>query len=118
LIPLAEKTLDDVDKIVYAREFGVAEWLIPAHVRLCQRETSLTREEAAKVGLDSLLIISHLREKARTTYIQSIQDEASQGQYWEFRSLYKGSEGYTTSAASYFEAAVKAWVESDSKKFD
>ncbi|KAG9096903.1 hypothetical protein FRC06_008207, partial [Ceratobasidium sp. 370] len=48
LIPLAEKTLNDVEKIIYSREFGVAEWLAPAHVQLCMRDTSLTKEEAAK----------------------------------------------------------------------
>ncbi|KAG8715174.1 hypothetical protein FRC09_016842, partial [Ceratobasidium sp. 395] len=68
LIPLAEKTLDDIDKIVCAREFGVAEWLAPAHVRLCMRDTPLTKEEAVKVGIDSLLIISRLREKALLTH--------------------------------------------------
>ncbi|CAE6524018.1 unnamed protein product [Rhizoctonia solani] len=50
LLPLAEKNLCDVDKIVFAREFGIKEWLAPAHVRLCQREKPLSTEEARKLG--------------------------------------------------------------------
>ncbi|KAH7338070.1 hypothetical protein B0J17DRAFT_660650 [Rhizoctonia solani] len=38
LLPLAERNLSDVDKIVFAREFDIGEWLAPAHLRLCQRE--------------------------------------------------------------------------------
>ncbi|CAE6408943.1 unnamed protein product [Rhizoctonia solani] len=30
LLPLAEKNLDDVDKIAFAREFNIKEWLVPA----------------------------------------------------------------------------------------
>ncbi|KAG8737469.1 hypothetical protein FRC10_008153 [Ceratobasidium sp. 414] len=89
LIPLAEKTLNDVDKIIYSREFGVAEWLAPAHVQLCMRDTPLTKEEAAKLGFDSLLIISHLREKA----------------------LY-------TPDVSYFQAPVKAWIDSNFERLE
>ncbi|KAG9121350.1 hypothetical protein FRC07_002720 [Ceratobasidium sp. 392] len=60
---LAEKVLDDVDKIVFAREFKVTEWLVPAHTGLCLRETQLTAEEAGKLGLESLFFISQCREE-------------------------------------------------------
>ncbi|KAG8697273.1 hypothetical protein FRC08_006645 [Ceratobasidium sp. 394] len=63
LKPLAERVLDDVDKIVFAREFGVTEWLAPAHVQLCLREEKITTQEAGKLGLDSLLFISRFREE-------------------------------------------------------
>ncbi|CAE7184280.1 unnamed protein product [Rhizoctonia solani] len=66
LIPLAEKHLDDVDKIVFAREFGIKEWLTSAHIRLSQREEYLTTEEARKLEVDSVLLISRMREKYRT----------------------------------------------------
>ncbi|CAE6424785.1 unnamed protein product [Rhizoctonia solani] len=32
LLPLAEKSLGDVDRIVFAREFDIKEWLVPAHL--------------------------------------------------------------------------------------
>ncbi|KAG8703134.1 hypothetical protein FRC08_003056 [Ceratobasidium sp. 394] len=62
LLPLAEKELDDIDKIVFAREFGIKEWLTPAHLKLFQRTTPFTSEEAAKLGVQSLLLISRLRD--------------------------------------------------------
>ncbi|KAH7338067.1 hypothetical protein B0J17DRAFT_562105, partial [Rhizoctonia solani] len=63
LLPLAEKNLGDVDKIVFAREFDIKEWLAPAFIRLCQREERLTIEEARKLEVDSVLMVSHMREQ-------------------------------------------------------
>ncbi|KAG8700090.1 hypothetical protein FRC08_004931 [Ceratobasidium sp. 394] len=63
LKPLAERVLDDVDKIVFAREFKVTEWLAPAHAKLCLREERITTQEAEKLGLSSLLYISRFREE-------------------------------------------------------
>ncbi|QRV78384.1 The BTB (BR-C, ttk and bab)/POZ (Pox virus and Zinc finger) domain [Ceratobasidium sp. AG-Ba] len=62
LMPLAEKALSDVDKIVFAREFKVTDWLLPAHVNLCLREKSVTTQEANKLGLDTLLFMLRFRE--------------------------------------------------------
>ncbi|CAE6439416.1 unnamed protein product [Rhizoctonia solani] len=66
LLPLAEKNLDDIDKIVFAREFGIKEWLSPAHVRLCQREDPISGEEGRRLGVESVLIISRMREQYRS----------------------------------------------------
>ncbi|CAE6489207.1 unnamed protein product [Rhizoctonia solani] len=66
LLPLAEKHLGDVDKIVFAREFDIKEWLAPAYTRLCQREERLSVEEAIKLEVRSVLMISHMREQYRT----------------------------------------------------
>ncbi|KAG8727054.1 hypothetical protein FRC12_022847 [Ceratobasidium sp. 428] len=63
LMPLAEKVLGDADKVVFAREFNVNEWLVPAHVNLCLREKRVTTQEASKLGLESLLFISRFREE-------------------------------------------------------
>ncbi|KAG8725913.1 hypothetical protein FRC11_001191 [Ceratobasidium sp. 423] len=76
LLPLAEKNLDDVDKIVFAREFGIKEWLAPAHIRLYKREEHLSVEEACKLGVYSVLMISRMREKKRG------QTKAVVGQYY------------------------------------
>lgn len=66
LLSLAEKNLNDVDKIVFAREFDIKEWLVPAHLRLCQREEPLGTEEARKLQVDSAVMISRMREQYRT----------------------------------------------------
>ncbi|QRV93146.1 The BTB (BR-C, ttk and bab)/POZ (Pox virus and Zinc finger) domain [Ceratobasidium sp. AG-Ba] len=46
LLSLAKEKLDVIDKIVFAREFGLTEWLVPAHTRLCLRPEPLNTEEA------------------------------------------------------------------------
>ncbi|CAE6424778.1 unnamed protein product [Rhizoctonia solani] len=66
LLPLAEKNLVDVDNIVFAREFDIKEWLAPAHIRLCQRQEHLSGEEARKLGVESVLVISRMREQHRS----------------------------------------------------
>ncbi|CAE6439436.1 unnamed protein product [Rhizoctonia solani] len=53
LLPLAEKSLNDVDRIVFAKEFSIKQWLAPAYVRLCQREERLSIEEARKLDVDA-----------------------------------------------------------------
>ncbi|EUC54209.1 BTB/POZ domain protein [Rhizoctonia solani AG-3 Rhs1AP] len=63
LLPLAEKALGDVDKVLLARELGMEGWLAPAHIRLCQRREQLTGEEARKLGMDSVLLIARMREQ-------------------------------------------------------
>ncbi|KAG9119742.1 hypothetical protein FRC07_005076, partial [Ceratobasidium sp. 392] len=63
LLPLAEKELDNVDKIVFAREFAITEWLAPAHVGLCQRKEPITTDEAFRLGIHSILLISLMREE-------------------------------------------------------
>ncbi|KAG8742103.1 hypothetical protein FRC11_014508, partial [Ceratobasidium sp. 423] len=75
LLPLAEKNLDDVDKIVFAREFDIKEWLAPAHMRLCKREALLSTEEARKLGVDSVLLISRMREQYRNRSSTTIPND-------------------------------------------
>ncbi|KDN37620.1 hypothetical protein RSAG8_10025, partial [Rhizoctonia solani AG-8 WAC10335] len=65
LLPLAGENLGDVDKIVFAREFDIKEWLVPAYTRLCEREERLSIEEATKLEVRSVLMISHVREQYR-----------------------------------------------------
>ncbi|GAB1522792.1 hypothetical protein RhiXN_05911 [Rhizoctonia solani] len=63
LMPIAETMFSEVDKIVFAREFQLEEWIIPAHIKLCQRDSPLNSEEATKIGLSSVLFISRIREE-------------------------------------------------------
>ncbi|CAE7127733.1 unnamed protein product [Rhizoctonia solani] len=70
LLPLAEKDLSDVEKIVFAREFDIEDWLAPAHIRLCLREKPLSTVEAKKLQVDSVLFIMLMREKYRKPILQ------------------------------------------------
>ncbi|CUA72022.1 hypothetical protein RSOLAG22IIIB_04883 [Rhizoctonia solani] len=135
LLPLAEKNLDDVDKIVFAREFDIKEWLAPAHIRLCQRDDHLNIEEARKLHVDSVLMISRMREQHRSPSNTALgghpyckgctgwQNYTSGGNYTcKCCGVYKydefmvycgpgkmGTKANTTNAT--LEAEVKQWVE-------
>ncbi|KAG9098533.1 hypothetical protein FRC07_010618, partial [Ceratobasidium sp. 392] len=51
LLPIAEEELDDVDKVVVARECDIKEWLVNALTRLVrQRVAPFTTDEAIKLG--------------------------------------------------------------------
>ncbi|KEP50070.1 BTB/POZ domain protein [Rhizoctonia solani 123E] len=62
LLPHLDGNLDDVDKIVYAREFDIKEWIIPAYIKLCHRTKPLNSEEAEKIGLKGAMLVFRLRE--------------------------------------------------------
>ncbi|KAG9119009.1 hypothetical protein FRC07_006189 [Ceratobasidium sp. 392] len=62
LLPLAEKELNDVEKVALAREFNNKEWLVIAHINLCLRTEPFTTDEAVKLGVHSLLLIYRLRD--------------------------------------------------------
>ncbi|ELU42411.1 hypothetical protein AG1IA_03585 [Rhizoctonia solani AG-1 IA] len=63
LFSLVDQSFDDPGKIAFAKSFGLKDWLQAPHVRLCQRDEPLTLDEAKKIGVDSLLVISNLREE-------------------------------------------------------
>ncbi|KAG8774816.1 hypothetical protein FRC12_001799 [Ceratobasidium sp. 428] len=67
LVLFAQDKLDDIDKVVLARECGIKQWLEPAHTKLCQRREPFTTDEAAKLGLDSLLLILRIRDESHTS---------------------------------------------------
>ncbi|KAH7338037.1 hypothetical protein B0J17DRAFT_628605 [Rhizoctonia solani] len=85
LLPYLEKTLNDVDKIVYAREFDIKEWVISVYTKLCFRTEPLNNEEAEKVGLKGVLLVFHLREdKGPLSYCGIAVDPGPVGlQIWD-----------------------------------
>ncbi|CAE6470323.1 hypothetical protein ACGC1H_005946 [Rhizoctonia solani] len=137
LLPHAENNLGDVDKIVFAREFDIKDWLAPAHIRLCQRSSPLSTEEARKLGVDSVLLVWRMREQHRDkpsgstsnfiasqtycyactglTYIGSGNTcKACNGSYGYLRCDGAGKMVQTISTTTdntAIEAGVKKWVE-------
>ncbi|CEL53660.1 hypothetical protein RSOLAG1IB_06515 [Rhizoctonia solani AG-1 IB] len=133
LLPLAEKNLDDVDKIIFAREFSIKEWLAPAHVRLCERDTPLTSKEASKLEFESVLIIWRMREqyrgpsstmKVNSNYCNSCAGMSYTGSSYNcngcggysanlrYNGFGKSATGGTVKTNSTaIEAGVKKWVE-------
>ncbi|CAE6470671.1 unnamed protein product [Rhizoctonia solani] len=63
LLPTLGSSLGDVDKIIYAREFGIKDWVTPAYIKLYRRDEPLTTEEAEKLGFKSAMLIFRLREE-------------------------------------------------------
>ncbi|KAH7338040.1 hypothetical protein B0J17DRAFT_409458 [Rhizoctonia solani] len=63
LLPYLKSGLDDVDKIVYAREFGIREWIIPAYINLYRRTEPLSSAEAEKIGFKGAMLVFRLREE-------------------------------------------------------
>ena len=53
-----------IDTIVIAREFGLGPaWLAPAFAEICTRPGRLTRAEAERLGLHSVLEVGWIREE-------------------------------------------------------
>ncbi|KAH7338074.1 hypothetical protein B0J17DRAFT_660673, partial [Rhizoctonia solani] len=69
LKPLAEQVLNDANKIAFAREFHLEQWIVPAHVRLCHRKEPLDSDEAKMIGPEGVLLISRF-ERQGTPRIQ------------------------------------------------
>ncbi|KAL1759895.1 hypothetical protein FB107DRAFT_270624 [Schizophyllum commune] len=60
---LESKASDPFDKIAIAREFGLGpSWLAPAFAEICTRPERLTRAEAERLGLHSVLEVGWIRE--------------------------------------------------------
>ncbi|KAL5633897.1 hypothetical protein ACGC1H_005925 [Rhizoctonia solani] len=91
LLDLADRLLGDVDRIAFAKEFGLKEWLLTPHVNLCQRDQQLNLEEAKKIGIDSLLIINNLREEFPPQMLASNRALAS-----SCNGIGQGNLGYTS----------------------
>ena len=52
-----------VDKVVFGHKYGVEEFLWSGYVELCQRDESLTLEEARRIGLKYVIPIVHARQQ-------------------------------------------------------
>ncbi|KAL1725906.1 hypothetical protein EV714DRAFT_277081 [Schizophyllum commune] len=61
---LESKASNPLDKIAIAREFGLGlAWLAPAFTEICTRPGRLTRAEAERLGLHSVLEVGWIREE-------------------------------------------------------
>lgn len=122
LLPLAQDALNDVDKIVFPREFGIEEWLTPAHLNLCQRPEAITMEEATKIGIFSLLMVSRLREQYRSTngqsqsYCNNCGIASNPNPEWHVatpsysRSITKKHLSQNNTASTTMENKLKTWI--------
>ncbi|KAG9099483.1 hypothetical protein FS749_001164 [Ceratobasidium sp. UAMH 11750] len=75
---LEKAHLSAIDRIRIAREFGLTSWETPAYVELCEREESITEEEANVLGISAFVRVARIREKE-----QRKKGEKSGAQYRE-----------------------------------
>lgn len=54
-----------VDKLIIGRQYDLPQWLLSAYTELCERREPLTLEEGRKLGVDDVVIISHVRHSIR-----------------------------------------------------
>ncbi len=50
------------DRILLGRKYSVAHWISSGYVDLAKREGAVSLEEAGKIGLETALLIQHVRE--------------------------------------------------------
>ena len=57
--------IDPVDKCVLAMQYDVKEWMLAALVKLAQRPEPISTEEGRRMGFETALKLSAVREKVR-----------------------------------------------------
>ncbi|KIJ99656.1 hypothetical protein K443DRAFT_679774 [Laccaria amethystina LaAM-08-1] len=55
--------LDPIDKIYYANQCDIPEWLFTAYKELCQRSDPLEASEAERIGLTTAILVAKAREQ-------------------------------------------------------
>lgn len=57
-----------IDKIVLGRRYNIVEWLKDAYKEVCERPSTLTLEEAMRLGMEDVVTISFLRQEIRPSF--------------------------------------------------
>lgn len=79
-------TVDLVDRVVKAREYGMAEWLRSAYIALTERREVMCPEEAERLGLETTIQLCKVREASLRSYPMYL---------WDSPSAYERSVGIT-----------------------
>ncbi|KAF7309187.1 hypothetical protein MKEN_01121300 [Mycena kentingensis (nom. inval.)] len=72
---LTRRPIDDVERVVLAKDYHVTDWLRTAYQGLLRREKNLTMGDAERIGWQSAFQISHIREAHATLLIASRERE-------------------------------------------
>ncbi|CEL53667.1 hypothetical protein RSOLAG1IB_06522 [Rhizoctonia solani AG-1 IB] len=114
LLSFTWRSFGDVDRVAFAKEFGLKEWLFAPLVNLCQRDEPLALGEARKIGVDSLSLISRLREAFPPQMVTLQRASSSSSIHIPLRS--KRSHNSTTSRAKCVSCLQKdAWVSEETE---
>ncbi|KAK7044820.1 hypothetical protein R3P38DRAFT_3308623 [Favolaschia claudopus] len=58
----ASGDIDDIELILLARQYDIADWLRAGYTNLAQRAERISEEEAQKIGWDTAYRLGHMRE--------------------------------------------------------
>ncbi|KAI6043412.1 hypothetical protein EDC04DRAFT_2891036 [Pisolithus marmoratus] len=56
---------DHVERIVFAMQYGIEEWLLPSLLALAQRPDPISVEEGRRLGIETALKLASVREKLK-----------------------------------------------------
>ncbi|KAI5997633.1 hypothetical protein F5J12DRAFT_895761 [Pisolithus orientalis] len=60
-----DATLDHVEKIVLATQYGIKQWLLPSLFALAQRPDPISVEEGTRLGIETALKLASVREQLK-----------------------------------------------------
>lgn len=64
---LSSVKMNAVDQILLAKEYKVPSWLIAGYHELVRRIPTLSLDEAQKLGLETSILLCHIREEIAAT---------------------------------------------------
>ena len=74
-------SIDPVDKLVLAIQFEIKVWMLPTLLKLAQRAEPITMEEGRRMGFETALKLSAVREKVKLGCGHQCQSCAWQGKH-------------------------------------
>jgi hypothetical protein len=63
------------DRLILAHTYSVDHWVIPALSALCEREASLSLDEARQMDIEDVVLVATVREDIRSRNLQVDADE-------------------------------------------
>ena len=109
----ANGSLDPIDKICYANQCDIPEWLFPAYKELSQRSAPLEASEAERIGLTTAILVAKARERILRDQISGYSFGSSwgTGREMEKRDMW-GTEPEKESADSWGTEQKEEWTDS------
>ena len=70
-------SLETFDKLDLANTYDVPQWAESAYHAICSRPTSLTLEEARRVGIETAVLVAEARERVLKIRFRTTEDVAA-----------------------------------------
>ncbi|KAK0226465.1 hypothetical protein IW262DRAFT_768797 [Armillaria fumosa] len=83
-----------IARILLGRKFSVAHWISSGYADLAKREGAVSLEEAGKIGLETALLIQHVRESLWKKDHRELNRMRRRGYYYSCSSDYQPIYNY------------------------